>query len=107
MVESLTKQKKEFEEEKKAYMEENRNVVSCLNNTNLELEAANRERQKLSVEVDELKSDNLSSARNSRRLIEELTRREKELLEEIDEMKETIKTMGGGFDTEQITYDNR
>ena len=100
VIQSLSKEKKELQEEKQAFAEENRNLVQSSDHLKLELEAANGQRQKLSAEIDELKSDNLSSARNSRKLIEELTRKEKEFMKKINEME--AATRKGRINMEQV-----
>jgi hypothetical protein len=65
------------------------------NDLMVRVETARAEKQKLLLELDELKSDNFSSTRSSRKLIEELTKNEKELMEKVYELKLTIKTLEG------------
>jgi chromosome segregation ATPase len=58
-----------------------------------QIETAKVQKQKMLLEVDELKSDNVSSTRTSRELIEGMTKNEKELVEKVNELRKLNEDM--------------
>ncbi|XP_031565490.1 myosin-J heavy chain-like [Actinia tenebrosa] len=65
------------------------------NDLRVQVESARVEKEKLLLELEELNNDKSSSTRTSRKLISELRKSENELLEKIDELNLTVKTLEG------------